>query len=129
MGNSSRHSMASSYHLPVAELQEILLSSDRFQSEVISEAVKAGGYQVEIVHDESSGGVGTPPQQSRLLVHQQDADAVREIVNRSYALDAPSMHGSHAPLTSSPRTRFIGLVLLFVLVGVPCVLWIAGSIF
>ena len=113
----------------MAELQEILLSSDRFQSEVISEAVIAEGYQVEVVHDESSGGVGAPAHQSRLLVHKADVDAVREIVNRSYALDSESVHYSGAPLASSTRTRLIGLVLLFVLVGVPCVLWIAGSIF
>jgi len=98
----------------MAKLVEIMLSSDRFESEILTESVLAEGHDVEVVHDESSSGVGTPAHQSRLLVHATDADDVRAILNRSFPLNdtpASTMNHYQSPL----KNRLIGIMLLVVM--------------
>ena len=67
----------------MSDITEILLSNDRFESEILTEAVKAEGFDVSVVHDEYGAGTGgaTP---SKLFVHTADVDAVREIIARSF---------------------------------------------
>ncbi len=101
----------------MAQLVEIMLSTNRFESEVLAEAVLAEGHRAELVHDESSGGVGTQAIPSRLLVHASDAEEVRAIVNRSFALDAEAPDELR-PSRISNKARLIGLLLLIVMVGV-----------
>ncbi len=90
----------------MANVTEILLSSDRFTSEVLAESVRAEGYRVELVHDDSSSGIGMPGLQSRLMVTEHDAPAVREVLSRSYSF------GEHdgPPLDRSKRKRKVRIL-------------------
>lgn len=102
----------------MAELVEIALSTNRFESEILTEAIIAEGHEVELVHDESSGGVGIPTTPSRLLVRSSDADEIRSIVNRSFALDAAESSASRGSKIST-KARIVGWMLFMAMIGFP----------
>lgn len=111
----------------MAELVEIELSTNRFESEILTEAIIAEGHEVELVHDESSGGVGIPTTPSRLLVRSSDANEIRSIVNRSFALDTAEASAPRASKISN-KARIVAWLLLMAMVGIPVLLSLTGWI-
>ena len=68
----------------MSELVEISLTTDRFESEILAEAVKAEGYNVQVLHDDELGtGSGSLARPSYLLAHAADVDAIRRVLARS----------------------------------------------
>lgn len=69
----------------MADIVQIMLTNDRFESEILAEAVKAEGYIVELVHRDDggtvSGAIGYP---SHLLARAADVDAIRALLSRSH---------------------------------------------
>ena len=70
----------------MADIVEITLTLDTFECHVLHEAVRAEGYQVELVTDMGDTGAVLPAMPGRLLVHAEDVDAIRKIINESHPL-------------------------------------------
>lgn len=67
----------------MSDITEILLSGDRFENEILAEAIKAEGFDVSLGPDQSLGTFGLS-RPSTLFVQTSDVDAVREIIARSF---------------------------------------------
>lgn len=65
---------------------EILMTSDRFECEILASAVRSEGFAVKLLHDEGAAAAGGPGFPSRLVVRSEDEDAVRKILQRSQEL-------------------------------------------
>lgn len=65
-------------HFALADIVEISLAWNAFESLVLYESVRSQGYQVEFVSNEAETGVADFP--SYLLVHARDVEAVRAII-------------------------------------------------
>jgi len=69
------------------KLIEITLTKDMFECQVLTEAVRAEGYTVELLTDIGDTGVILPAFPSRILVHESDIDAVKTILERTHPFD------------------------------------------
>ena len=68
----------------MSDLVQIALTNDRFESDILAQAVRAEGYTVQLVHrDELGSGTTSITRPSYLLAHDADAEAIREILARS----------------------------------------------
>jgi len=67
----------------MVDVVEIMLTDDRFEAEIITEAVRSKGFKVELIQEDSGTAIGMPGHPSRLLVLAADADQVRAIIEGS----------------------------------------------
>jgi hypothetical protein len=66
------------------QIADLPVGSDLFSAQVISESVKAAGFNVELREMTPEGVALARFQQHRLLVQAADLDAVRQLVDNSF---------------------------------------------
>ena len=68
----------------MSDFVQIALTNDRFESDILAQAVRAEGYTVQLVHhDELGTGTTSITRPSYLLAHAVDVEAIRKILARS----------------------------------------------